>query len=206
MFEREFECPSCGAPVKQTTPGAKSLICGHCGQTSHINADSIQAAGEQHFLIDYGSVLSIGNYGKFHNRDFIILGRIRIDYDDGFWDEWYIQFLDDGSEGWIQEDDGSFTVFHKRRTLSDRRDLSHVPVGEFSDLLGNGQQIFVTHKSKAQVNGGEGELPFRIIPGEAADFVDGIWDGNVVSIEMLPDEHSIYMGEIVELAELGLSS
>ena len=54
--------------------------------------------------------------------------------------------------------------------------------------------------------GGEGELPFRIIPGETADFVDGILDGQVVSIEMLPDEHSLYLGEIVELDELGLKS
>ncbi|MEM7372509.1 MAG: DUF4178 domain-containing protein [Bacteroidota bacterium] len=206
MFEREFECPSCGAPVKQTTPGARSLICSYCGQTSHVNADSIEAVGEKNLLIDYGSVLGIGKYGRFREREFIILGRIRIDYDDGFWDEWYVQFLDDGTEGWIQEDDGSFTMYHKRRSITTQLSLAHAPVGQYADLLQNGQEIFVTHKSKARVNGGEGELPFPIIPGEVADFVDGIWDGNVVSIEYLPGENSIYLGEIVELDELGLSS
>ena len=115
-------------------------------------------------------------------------------------------FLDDGSEGWIQEDDGSFTIFHHRSPLSENRSFSQVPVGQYSDILGNGQPIFVTHKSKAQVNGGEGELPFRIIPGETADFVDGIRDGQVISIELLPDEQSVYLGEIVELEELGLKS
>ncbi|MEM7658948.1 MAG: DUF4178 domain-containing protein [Bacteroidota bacterium] len=205
MFSREFECPSCGSPIKQSSPGARSLICSYCGQTSHLNADSLQAAGEKHLLIDYGSVLEIGKFGRFRDREFMILGRLRIDYEDGFWDEWYIQYLDDGGQAWIQEDDGSFTVFEEKKQLQRRLDLSQMSVGQVDNFLGEWEPVFLTSKSKAQVNGGEGELPFRIVPGEPADFVEGIANGEIVSVEVLPDETVLFVGEQVELEELGLT-
>lgn len=204
MFEREFTCPSCGAPVKQKHPGSKTLICAHCGQTSHLNADTLKAAGEKHLLIDYGSVLTIGRTGKIGGREFLVLGKVRIDYEDGFWDEWYIQYLDNGNEGWIQEDDGSFTLFHETKEISDSLSLEDITVGEWNDLCGNWEPVFITSKSKATVNGGEGELPFRIIPGEPADFVDGVWNGKVVSVELLPDEKVIFTGQLFSLEEMSL--
>ena len=204
MFSREFECPSCGGPIKQATPGARSLVCPFCGQTSHINADSLQAAGEKHLLIDYGSVMEIGKFGKFRDREFLVLGRLRFDYDDGFWDEWYVHFLDDGAEAWIQEDDGAFTFFQQAKTLEKIPQLSKVGVGKMDNFLGQWGPVFITSKSKASINGGEGELPFRIVPGEAADFIDGIEDGKLVSVELLPSESILFTGEQVELEELGL--
>lgn len=202
MFEREFPCPSCGAPVKQNHPGSKTLVCSYCGQTSHLNAESLEAAGEKHLLIDYGSVLGIGKTGKIADREFFILGRIRIDYEDGFWDEWYINYLDNGDAGWIQEDDGSFVLFHKEKGISANFGLEDIKVGTWDQLGGNWEPVFITSKSKASVNGGEGELPFRIIPGETADFVDGIWEGKIISLELLPDEKVIFSGQEFGLEHL----
>ncbi|MEL7339637.1 MAG: DUF4178 domain-containing protein, partial [Bacteroidota bacterium] len=186
MFQREFECPSCGAPIQQRTPGARTLVCSYCNQTSHLNADSLQAVGEKHLLVDYGSVFGIGQSGRYFGREFLILGRLRIDYKDGFWDEWYIQFLDDGESAWIQEDDGSFTLFQQEKTLTQAPALDRIQVGNWNTLNESWEPIFITSKSRAKVNGGEGELPFRIVPGEPADFVDGIWEGKIVSVELLP--------------------
>lgn len=204
MFEREFTCPSCGAPVKQKHAGSRTLFCNHCGQTSHLNANTLQAAGEQHLLIDYGSVLAIGQTGNIRGREFMVLGKIRIDYEDGFWDEWYIQYMDDGSEGWIQEDDGSFTLFQKEKRISDTLLLEDMTVGEWNDFCGNWEPVFITSKSQATINGGEGELPFRIIPGEPADFVDGVWNGKIISVELLPDEKVLFSGKIFSLEEMAL--
>ena len=205
MFQREFECPSCGAPIEQKTPGARTLVCGYCHQTSHVNADSLQAVGEKHLLVDYGSVFAIGQSGRYFGREFLVLGRIRIDYEDGFWDEWYIQFLDDGEGAWIQEDDGSFVLFHQEKELENRISLDSVAVGGWSDLNSAWESIFITSKSEAKVNGGEGELPFRIVPGEPADFVDGIWEGKLVSVEILPSESVLFVGQTFELQEVELN-
>ena len=208
MFSREYECPSCGAPVKQSQPGSKTLVCTYCSQTSHINADSLQAVGEKHPLIDYGSIFSIGatgRIGSLSDREFQVLGRVRIDYEDGFWDEWYITFLDDGSTAWIQEDDGGFTYFKHEGNVS-RFPLDRVQVGTYNQIVSNWKPVFVTSKSKASINGGEGELPFKIIPGEKADFVDGILDGRIISVELLEDDTPLFVGYELDFDELQLSA
>ncbi|MEL6672647.1 MAG: DUF4178 domain-containing protein [Bacteroidota bacterium] len=205
MFSREFECPSCGAPVPQSHPGSRTLVCNHCGQTSHVNADSLAAVGSKNLLIDYGSALAVGRQGRIEERDFLILGKMRIDYEDGFWDEWFIQFLDDGSVGWIQEDDGSFTLFREEKKLGSPPNFDRIKVGSWTDFNGAWDEVFVTSKSRARVNGGEGELPFRIIPGEPADFIDGLWKRQVMSLEVLPDETVLFSGRVFDLAELEIS-
>lgn len=194
MFVREFECPSCGAPIQQKTPGARTLVCSFCGQTSHLNADSLEMAGNKHMLIDYGSVLQVGQSGRLGEREFMVLGRLRIDYEDGFWDEWYVQFLDNGTEGWIQEDDGDFVFFQAIGKLAFTPELMQASVGSTVDVGAPLPPIFVTSKAEAKVNGGEGELPFQIIPGEPADFIEGIAEGRIISIEALPAETVAYSG------------
>jgi ribosomal protein S27AE len=203
LFAKEFQCPSCGANITQQNPASRSISCGYCGQTSHINADSLQAAGEQHLLVDYGSFLSVGNRGRWQGQGFTILGRLRIEYEDGFWDEWYINF-DNGNPAWIQEDDGSFMLFLPEGETV-KVNYYDVHVGSFVDFNRTLNQVFITSKSRAKVEGGEGELPFRIVPGEIADFVEGIKDGEVISIEILPDGLTVYKGNEITLDDLLLN-
>lgn len=205
MFSREFECPSCGAPVKQSHPGSQVLVCNYCGQTSLVNADTLEALGEKKLLIDYGSSFQIGKSGKYRGRDFLVLGRIRYEYEDGFWDEWYVSYLDDGSTAWVQEDDGSFVMFNQEVKLDKDISLSRVTVGNKYDYGKEWNDVFITSKSKAHIQGGEGELPFRIVPGEQADFIDGIWKGKVLSIELLPVDQYMYVGTPFHLKEIELA-
>lgn len=203
MISQSFECPSCGGPIEKKTPGARALVCPYCGQTSHLNATSLEAAGEKQMLIDYGSFLKIGDTYSFDGRSFQVLGRIRIDYEDGFWDEWYVNFTDNNDPAWIQEDDGSFTIFSKIGELEEHMDLDQVQVGQYIRIGMLPDHVFITSKSSAKVNGGEGELPFKIIPGDPADFVDGILDGKVISVETLPDDSAVFMGRAFDLSAIG---
>jgi len=205
MFVREFECPSCGAQIQRTNPASRTIVCGYCNQTSHINADSLETAGEKHTLIDYGSIISIGTFGKLFDREFMILGRLRINYEDGFWDEWYIQYMDDGTTAWIQEDDGTFLLLEESKTLECAPNFDDIWVGGYTDFDGQWPITFVTSKSRAQVDGGEGELPFKIQPGEQADFIDGISEGRPISVEILSDETLLFVGSPFDIDELKLS-
>jgi len=117
MLTQEFPCPSCGAPIPKRFDQSKSLCCPFCGQTSHLLADSLKMAGEKHLLIDYGSLLNLGDQLTLGKLKLLLLGRIRLDFEDGFWDEWFAQNLDDGKTWWIQEDDGQFTLFRKKADL-----------------------------------------------------------------------------------------
>ncbi len=177
------------------------VVCSYCGQTNYINAGGTQAAGEKILLADYGSVVSVGKRGKLKGKLFQVLGRLRFNYEDGFWDEWLIWF--DGIEFtdyWLHEDEGEFTLFSKKELRDTPPVFGQVKVGTLIAL--NGHNIFVTEKNKATINGGEGELPFQVIPGEKADYIDGIEKGEPISIEYLPREVVFNEGELVERADI----
>jgi len=203
LFVREFECPSCGGRIKRENPASQSLGCPYCGQTSHLYNDSLNSKGAQHLLIDYGSMLHIGMSASINGRRFRVLGRLRIAYEDGFWDEWYVFFLDTNTEGWIQEDDGSFVAFEPIGEL-ENFSYENVKVGSHFNINTTYSNVFITSKSRAQVEGGEGELPFRIIPGDTADFIEGIQNGQIVSVEILPGETHLYVGTPFKLDEIVL--
>lgn len=203
MFSKEYTCPSCGAPITQNIPGSRMLCCTYCGQTSFVNADSLEAVGSKAPLIDYGSSFGIGKMGTFEGKEFQVLGRLRYEYEDGFWDEWYLSFFD-GESMWVQEDDGSFVLFYYEEPLSYRVDFEGTRVGSTIAITEKINEVFVTSKSRASLQGGEGELPFRVSPGSQADFVDGIMKGKVVSTELLPEENVVFIGHPVDLEEFKL--
>ena len=196
-----LNCPSCGAMLELKYRHSKMVVCSYCGQTSYINADSLTAVGSPILLADYGSVLSVGKRGKIKGKPFEVLGRLRFDYEDGFWDEWLVTL--DGewdTESWLQEDNGEFTLFRKQN-LAQRTIYTDFQVGTTTNL--NNQAVFVTEKNRAVINGGEGELPFRVVAGEKADFVDGIVIGKKLtfSLEYMPDEVMFNIGEPVTIQD-----
>lgn len=203
LFAREFECPSCGGAIRRENPASRSLSCPYCGQTSHLTDDSLKAVGHQHLLIDYGSMLRVGMRAKLRDTPFSVLGRLRLKYEDGFWDEWYVQLLNSGDMAWIQEDDGSFVLFKQRASL-EGLPYESIAVGGFYDISPAYPEVFISSKGRAEVEGGEGELPFAIVPGDPADFVEGISNGLLVSVEVLPDECNVFEGTPFDLDEIEL--
>jgi hypothetical protein len=176
------------------------VICSYCGQTSYINAGMANAVGEKILLADYGSVLSVGKRGQLKGQAFQVLGRLRFNYEDGFWDEWLIWF--DGQEYtdyWLQEDEGEFVLFSKRAFKEPAPLFDTLKVG--TSVAVNGLTFFITEKNRATINGGEGELPFQVISGEKADYIDGISGGQPVSIEYMPGEVEFNTGEPVALTD-----
>ncbi|MDJ1503959.1 DUF4178 domain-containing protein [Xanthocytophaga agilis] len=180
-----LNCPSCGAMLELKYRHSKMVVCKYCGQTSYLNVDSLFTVGSPIVLVDYGSVLSVGKRGKIKNKPFEVVGRLRFDYEDGFWDEWLL-IMDNEAEIWLQEDEGEFVLFRKKN-LSDPPQYTSLVVGSITAI--ETDDVFLTEKNKAVINGGEGELPFQVVAGEKADYVDGIVVGKklIASLEYMPD-------------------
>jgi hypothetical protein len=176
------------------------VVCKYCAQTSYINANSLEAIGKQIRLADYGSILAVGKRGKLKGQGFTVLGRLRFDYEDGFWDEWLI-VMDAATdkECWLQEDEGEFILFTKQPLMGPPPVFEITKVG--TTLTLNNQSVFVTEKNRAVVNGSEGELPFRVVRGEKADFIDGITNGTPVSLEYMPGETAFNIGESIVIKD-----
>ena len=213
MAFKEFHCPSCGAPVELEYRFTETVVCPYCNQTVHWTGENFEAKGEKVILSDYGSKFSVGlkasfwvnnDEGKRVTYNFKILGRVRFEYTDGFWDEWLMRVEGTDEEYWLQEDEGELVIFKKAKILPEIIDYDQLKVG--MHVKAGDYTVFISEKSKAQVIGGEGELPFRIIPGEQADFVDGIIYGHGIptSLEFLPDnQKAFYYADFNTLEGIG---
>jgi hypothetical protein len=195
-----LSCPSCGGEVKIRSIFSKSAACSYCGQSSYLLDDHLEAKGKKAFLADYGSLFSIGQRCKWQGKSIDILGRIRYEYEDGFWDEWAIILGDKEEEiYWLEEDEGRLNLFTSTTTQSPNLPkFQDIKVG--STLSFEKHKIFVRAKSKAKIIGSEGEIPFQITNGDKADFIDGI-ASSPCGFEFLTNEVTFNQGQVLKLAD-----
>ncbi|MCS7018982.1 MAG: DUF4178 domain-containing protein [Cytophagales bacterium] len=198
-----INCPSCGAPLALSYRAAKSVVCSYCGQTSFVSPHGLEAYGSAKVLLaDYGSLFALHQRGTIKKSlPFEIVGRLRFSYYEGFWDEWLV-LLNYEEEAWLQEDEGEVTLFRKIPAQGEMPHFSSVRVGQTITLSlqlpdesrFHKNNIFVVEKHKATIQGGEGELPFLVVPGEQADYIDGICSGALVSIDYTVEGTSVSWG------------
>jgi hypothetical protein len=176
------------------------VACPYCGQTSFVGpAGGLEAQEAPHPLVDYGSMLRVGLVGTLGDRRWEVLGRVRFDYPDGFWDEWLLMPTDGAEEPlWLQEDEGKWVLFELAYKI---KDPSSFP--SFDNLRVSHERLiapdftfYALERQSSRLKGAEGQLPFRMLPGEPIDFIDGIWkqQGRPACIEYTTTGIEVYVG------------
>src|SRR5688572_26054085 len=98
-----LSCPSCGGRVQLSHRFVKMVVCGYCGSTLAVENDRLDPTGRTAALVDYPTRFAVGKSGRLRGRPFQVLGRVRFEDEDGYWDEWYLQF-EDGTVAWLEEE------------------------------------------------------------------------------------------------------
>lgn len=196
-----LSCPSCGASLPVETRFVKVVICEYCGQSSLLKNRSLDPTGEKVNLASVDSILKVGSTGTLKGENFKVLGMLRYSYDDGYWDEWFLE-LENGGKRWLQEDEGEFTSFKKESISSSIPPYAEINVG--SSIKVNNLNVFVTEKNQAIISGGLGRLMFQITPGDKIEYIDGNASGQLLAIEYSPEEINLSIGESISLAEIKL--
>ena len=104
------------------------------------------------------SPLQIGTRGEWKGRTFELLGRIRVEWAQGSWNEWYAAFSD-GVAGWVAEAQGFYMVSFETKDRNIPQTPKEIPPGNFLRLAGRTWSI--TDIKTVRCRAGEGELPFR---------------------------------------------
>ena len=94
-----MSCPACGGPVELSNRSVKMVVCPYCGNTLAVQPDGLDPTGKSAKLADYPTRFSIGATGALHGKPYRILGRVRFQDDESYWDEWYLE-LHDGEIAW----------------------------------------------------------------------------------------------------------
>ena len=166
---RELRCPNCGGDHTLANPGISMLVCDYCKTVVYWDEETALKTGQQSILPEGDTRLFMHATGKLMGRGYEVIGHLRYDHGRGTWDEWYLQ-LDDGGVAWLSEDG---------RQLSLERFMRPDPNLPPPEQLQVGLQLTMgeTHYSVREVGtavcvGGQGQLPFTVLPGESYPYAD----------------------------------
>lgn len=149
------------------------------------------------------SPIKMGTSGRFGEAAFTVLGRVRLAWSQGAWNEWFLEFSD-GSTGWLAEAQGFFMV---SRPMPTQEIPSQAQLEPGCLMRIAGMEMRVVDQKRAKVVGFEGELPFTAKEGESRLSIDlsgpGLAFGN---IEIVKNHVSVFAGRYCHFQDLGLQN
>lgn len=203
-------CPNCGADVVFRSPALPDRVCDYC-RTMLVRSDAgLAAVGTAAVLPFDVSPVRIGMRGRFDDKGFEVIGRIRWGWSDGSWNEWLLLFEDDGN-AWLGEAMGQFLLLEERDFATVRtRALQEIAKGRDA-VPGTEIQLDKTKLTVADAREvicitAEGELPFTPRPGWTLYSVDLRGrHGECATLQRDGKDTSFYQGRYVTLDELAPS-
>jgi hypothetical protein len=174
MAGRVVDCPNCGGRVEFKAGTSLLSVCSYCSSAVARVGDDVgelEILGKVAPLAEIGSPLSLGVRGELHRKDFIVVGRLQLNYGDGPWNEWYLAF-DDGRWAWLAEAQGRVYVTFEKDLEELKENNPMITTGgqlpEFDQWQAGtkfhfgGQTLAITERRKARFVSAEGELPFSV--------------------------------------------
>lgn len=218
-------CPSCGADVVFRANLSLFRVCASCGTAiarKDMTDAEIENLGKVAALPPDVTVIQLGTKGTFKGLPFEVIGRMRLAYPEGHWNEWYLSFGAGGPgsessqrDGWLAEAQGEFMVSFAQKVDPDRvRKAATAKVGQMVDL-GSAGKWYVGDIKTVGVVASEGELPTLAVSGRQGLSIDlGTQGGNgakkggpaqFASLELpTRDVPRFYAGEYVDFEALKL--
>jgi hypothetical protein len=192
----ELACPSCGATVEFKSKASTFGVCRFC-KSSLVRQDlKLDLIGKMAELQEDLSPLQIGTRGRYEQKSFEVVGRMRLAWKDGFWNEWYVVFNGDKT-GWIAEAQGTWALSTELNPLPQLPTVDEVALKDRYQL--QGQTFEVMDLKIAHCIGSEGELPVAAVATRSGKSVDLIGpDNRFASIEYAASETRAFLGEYVD--------
>jgi hypothetical protein len=200
----DMNCTTCGAPLHVENQFVRSITCQFCGSAYIVSgSDGLDKAGQTASLADYPSRVGVGAQGEIKGRTFTVLGRVRYTYDEGFWDEWQIEWHDGAPPDWLEEDEGYWTLYKRERVRGQIPPMDQISVGKTYNI--NNKNVFITEKRTAKMLGSEGQFS-SVLPIQGTfGYASGTADGQIVSVNFWTDEIELSSGTDLEHHEIKIS-
>ncbi|MBS1962773.1 MAG: DUF4178 domain-containing protein [Bdellovibrionales bacterium] len=199
-----FLCPACGAEVPFRTADGVTTTCGSCGNLLIRKDLTLESLGKVATLADDLTPLQIGAVGKYRGSGFTVVGRSRVDWAEGTWNEWFVAF-DSGETGWLAESQGNWAML-KEVPSSSAPKLDPKALRPGTSIAIGKYTFEVEDAREAWVAGIQGELPKVVRPGKkyfSVDLTVPAGEGGVATASIgFPDTGpEVYVGEWVDFPE-----
>ncbi len=196
-------CPNCGAPIRFRWSSAVQTVCEFCHSILVRRDVNLEKVGMVADLPQDSSPIQIATEGVFHNRPFVVIGRILYEYELGGWNEWHVVFSD-GVSGWLSDAQLQYAVSF------------HVPMQGLPPDTGleRGQEYRwnnvvyqVNTLTRAHYRGVEGELPFEYWDKTEVLFADlGTHGAGFATLDYSDPEPLLFLGEFADFDSLRLKN
>ncbi|MDZ4833361.1 MAG: DUF4178 domain-containing protein [Candidatus Melainabacteria bacterium] len=166
----ELSCPACGAQVAFKSRSSVFAVCSFC-KTSAVRHDmDLEAIGKIADLQYDLTPFQVGTTGMYDGKKFEIIGRLKVAYDNGFWNEWHTISGGDDT-GWLAEAQGFLAMCFELNDISSIPALEGVIPGKLINIPPNGY-MQVEDMRQVHCIYSEGELPMAAAQGRRSMSVD----------------------------------
>lgn len=197
-------CPSCGAYVEFKSAASLMAVCPYCRATVLREGQVAEESGRLSEVIDDSSPIQLGTRGRWQGQGFTVMGRLRLQYEEGAWNEWSVEF-DDGKQGWLGEASGQYTMTRLAQGVTDPPPYEQIEAGSTIEI--GGAPYSVTDARLCRCVGGEGELGIVASDNKEFPSVDlrGSGGNNFATLDYVTSPPTLYLGEALRREELSFS-
>src|SRR5256714_1759907 len=204
----QASCPACGATVIFKTGSSVVVVCESCNSVVARTDGGVEDAGKVSDVVESGSPLDVNLRGVYLGVAFELTGRAQLGHAaGGFWDEWYAACTD-GRWGWLAEAQGRFYLTFQIQVPQPALLPSYeqLQLGQPVYAIPAQQPPVVAEKGTARALAAEGEIPYRLTPGEVYAYADLSGQaGAFGTLDYGEWPPLVFVGREVTLEELGLA-
>ena len=180
-------------------------VCTYCRSTVLRDGATAANIGKLSEILDDYSPLQLGTGGAWKGKPFTVIGRLRLKYEDGSWNEWSIEFQD-GTMSWLSDASGQYVVTQRNAAATPPVAMDQLQVGRNVNI--NKQKFVVTDARTCVCIGGEGELPGPASDGKEFTSVDlrSVGGKGFITFDYSDTPPSVYIGEACDRDKLRLTN
>ena len=201
------QCPSCAAPIEFKAGSSLVVVCGFCRSAVARTDRGLEDIGKVAEIVESQSPLKLGLKGTYKGNRFELTGRAQIKHElGGVWDEWYATFSN-GWVGWLAEAQGRFylTFYQPLPQGTQLPTFAGLQLGQIVAEIPNPTPLMVQEKGRATTVAADGEIPYKLVPGEQFEYADLAGKNNAfATIDYSIDPPWAFVGSQVSLDEIGL--
>ncbi len=207
MSVLKANCPSCGAQIEFKAGSTIVLVCPYCRSAISRTDRALEDLGKVADIVDSESPLKLGLKGLYKDARFELTGRAQLKHElGGVWDEWYATFSN-GWVGWLAEAQGRFymTFYQPLPDGAALPSFEGLQLGQVVSEIPNPSPLMVQEKGTATSVAADGEIPYKLSPGERSQFADLAGKNNAfATIDYSMSPPWVFVGAQVTLEEIGL--
>ncbi|MGH9901503.1 MAG: DUF4178 domain-containing protein, partial [Pyrinomonadaceae bacterium] len=198
-------CPACGAGITFKSGSSVVVVCDYCHSVVARTDRALEDLGRVAEVVESGSPLDVGMKGVYRGVAFELTGRAQLGHAaGGMWDEWYAAFAD-GRWGWLAEAQGRFYLTYQAPQSVRLPPFEQLELGQPVAGVPLAVPVMVAEKGAARMLAAQGEIPYRLIPGETYPYADLSGQGGVLAtVDYGEEPPRLFVGRETTLDELGI--